>query len=189
MGFPSLALARSGSGLQLYSWTQSTGQMRKHSTVIQKDLQRSWPREPCFLENYLTISNYIIIHSQVQCYYHFQSILQFLKSFHIITDWLILRLMFSSLERDARAQRRHIRWSVLCVPTWCHQALWTDQFLLVVIFPSVVHLPPWGGTVPKGRPWKAALAPSTAYHAQGTALSARDKAMKKTDGPTHNSLL
>lgn len=91
-------------------------QMRKHSTDIQKDLQRGWPRERCFLENYLTISNYIIIHSQVQCCYHFQSILQFLKSFHIITDWLILRLMFSSLERDAGAQRGHIRCSCVCQP-------------------------------------------------------------------------
>lgn len=32
---------------------------------------------------------------------------------------------------------------------------------------------------------ETALGPSTAYHAQGTALSARNKAMKKTDDPTH----
>lgn len=37
----------------------------------------------------------------------------------------------------------------------------------------------------KAGPGETALAPSTAYHAQGSALSARDKAMKKTDDPTH----
>ena len=53
-------------------------------------------------------------------------------------------------------------------------------------FPSVVHLPPLGEHCPKkAGPGETALGPSTAYHAQGTALSARDKAMNKTDDPTH----
>lgn len=53
----------------------------------------------------------------------------------------------------------------------------------MVMFPSVVHLPPLGEHCKKAGPGETALGPYAAYM-QGTALSARDKAMKMDD-PTH----
>lgn len=65
------------------------GHRPRWSTYIQKDLQRNWPKEHFFLENYLTILNYITINSKVQCNHHLQSILQFIESFHIHYHWFI----------------------------------------------------------------------------------------------------
>lgn len=100
---------------------------------IQKDPHRNQSRGPFSLENYLTISSCVKNTLKIQCNYHFQSILQFLTSFHIHYHFLIYFEAY--LERDARAQAQEVIKLHVCahqhdVATGCERisSCWGQHF-------------------------------------------------------------